>query len=420
MQYKKIKIKFKYLIYFMILYNIVFPISIVAVSLPTFAIVDEAKEIYKTAESSINTDTSVETAAPSFSFKSKSQLLMELATGEVLYSNNENEKLLPASVTKVMTLLLIMEALDSGKISYNDTITCSENAAGMGGSQIWLQAGEKLSITDALKCICIVSANDVSVAMAEHIAGSEGNFVQMMNEKSKELGMLNTHFMNSHGIDEENHYTTAKDIAIMSRELVLKHPDILKYTSIWMDSIRDGAFGLSNTNKLIRFYEGAVGLKTGSTSKALFNLSAVAKREDMTLIAVVMTAPSGDIRNSEITQLLNYGFANYQVEKLATKGGVISKLKINKNVVENLNIVFENDETILSKKGTKNEYIKNIIINQNIIAPIKKGTKIGMVQYINNENKIIKEANIIADNDIYRSNLWDYFKTIIKSYQMTI
>lgn len=415
MLFKGIKNKVIYLTYIITICNMLFITVIYGNSLPAFAVVEEVKDTYKTAESSIKT---MQTSAPTFSFKSKSQLLMELTTGEVLYKNNENQKLLPASVTKVMTLLLIMEALDSGKISYTDTITCSEHASGLGGSQIWFQPGEKLSVNEALKCICVASANDVSVAMAEHIAGSEENFVQMMNEKAEALGMTNTHFMNAHGIDEDNHYTTAKDISIMSRELILKHPKILEYTSIWMDTIRNGTFGLSNTNKLIRYYEGAVGLKTGSTGKALFSVSAVAKRNGMTLIAVIMTAPTGDVRTSEATELLNYGFANYQIEKLANKGDTVTTINVNKSVGKKLDICFENNETILVPKGTKNEYTKNISIKNNVIAPITQGTKLGVVQYIDKEGKVIKEASIIANKDMIRSNLWDYAKKIVKIYTM--
>lgn len=197
-----------------------------------------------------------------------------------------------------------------GKLSYEDKITCSAKASGMGGSQIWFKEGEVLTVDEALKAIAIVSANDTCVAMSEHIGGSEENFVKMMNEKAKELGMENTNFMNCHGIDEENHYSSAKDIAIMSREIITKHPDILKYTSIWMDTLRDGTFGLSSTNKLIRYYEGATGLKTGSTSQALFNLSGTATRNGTTYIAVVMRAPTSDIRLQEIKQLLDFRFCN--------------------------------------------------------------------------------------------------------------
>ena len=262
--------------------------------------------------SSINTIA----ANPQFTFQSEAQVLMEPTTGEILYANNENEKLLPASVTKIMTLLLTMEQIDSGKMAYEDKVKCSAKASHMGGSQIWFKENEELTVDECLKAICVVSANDVTVAMAEKIGGSEENFVKMMNDKALELGMENTCFKNSHGIDEEGHYSTAKDIAIMSRELITKHPDILKYTSIWQDTLRNGEFGLNSTNKLIRFYEGATGLKTGSTSQALFNLSGTATRNGTSFIAVVMRAPSSDIRLQEVKQLLDYGFANYEIKNI--------------------------------------------------------------------------------------------------------
>lgn len=406
-----LKTKLLVAIVLMVIISTSLPMVIYATDLPTFAVVEN--RAYKTAESSIKT---IQTVAPTFNFQSKSQLLMELSTGEILYANNENEKLLPASVTKVMTLLLIMEAIDDGKIKYEDKVTCSEHASKMGGSQIWFQPGEQLSIDEALKCICVVSANDVSVAMAEHISGSEENFVALMNEKAKILGMNNTHFMNAHGIDEDNHYTTAKDIAIMSRELVLNHPNILKYTSIWMDTIRGGTFGLSNTNKLIRFYDGALGLKTGSTSKALYNLSAVAGRDGMTLIAVVLTAPTSDIRANEVSQLLNYGFANYSVTKLWQKDKDIDEISVNKNITDKLKLVVKNDISILTKKGDKTKYTKEIKIESKLTAPIKAGEKVGIIKYLNNNNEVVKEEDIISKNGIERSNLISYLKKTIKTY----
>ena len=395
----------------LVVFSFVIPTVIYATELPAFAIVDEST--YKTAESSIK---SVTTVSPTFNFASKSQILMEVSTGEILYANNENERILPASVTKVMTLLLIMEAIDDGRINYKDKITCSEYASKMGGSQIWFQPGEQLTIDEALKCICVVSANDVSVAMAEHISGSEENFVALMNEKAKAINMTNTHFMNAHGIDEDNHYTSAKDIAIMSRELVLKHPNILKYTSIWMDSIRGGSFGLSNTNKLIRYYEGAKGIKTGSTSKALFNLSALAERGGMQLIAVVCTAPSGEVRTSEVSNLLNYGFANYGVTKICSKDDILGEIVINKNIEKKLQVGVQENVSILGKKGSKEEYTKQMIINENLVAPINTGDKIGRVKYLDSSGKVVKEIDLVAKNNIERSGLWKYLRNIIKIY----
>lgn len=384
--------------------------------LPAFA---DVTATYKTAESSIVQEKALATIAPVFNFQSESQILMELSTGEILYTNCENEKLLPASVTKVMTLLLTMEAIDDGRLNYTDKITCTSNAAGMGGSQVWFKEGEQLTVDEALKCICIVSANDVSVAMAEHIAGSEENFVNMMNEKAKTLGMVNTHFMNAHGIDEENHYTTAKDIAIMSRELVLRHPDILKYTSIWTDTIRNGSFNLSNTNKLLTSYEGALGLKTGSTSQALYNLSALAKRDGMMLIAVVMKAPTSKIRQEEVSQLLNYGFSNYQIKQLVSKGDIKGKVGVNKNITEAVNAIVKENISILNKKGANVEYTENIILDENIKVPIKKGDSLGKVEFLDKEGKCIKEVELVSDKDVNKSSFWEYITRFMREYGMT-
>lgn len=411
-------IKSKYIAIFLGFLSIVTILlnNVYGAELPAFA---DVTSTYKTAESSIVNEKVLSTVAPVFSFQSASQILMEVSTGEILYANGENERLLPASVTKVMTLLLTMEAIDEGRLNYTDKITCTSNAAGMGGSQIWFKEGEQLTVEEALKCICIVSANDVSVAMAEHLAGSEENFVNLMNEKAKALGMVNTHFMNAHGIDEENHYSTAKDIAIMSRELVQKHPDILKYTSIWTDSIRNGSFNLSNTNKLLTSYEGALGLKTGSTSKALYNLSALAKREGMMLIAVVMKAPTSKIRQEEVSQLLNYGFSNYQIKQLANKGDVRGKININKNITEEVNAIVKDNVSILNKKGADIQYTENVILHENIRVPIKKGDSIGKVELLDKEGKCIKEVELVSDKDVNKSNLWEYMTRFMREFGMT-
>jgi D-alanyl-D-alanine carboxypeptidase (penicillin-binding protein 5/6) len=249
---------------------------------------------------------------PDLNLDCKSAILMEAQTGTVLYAKNENEALPPASVTKVMTLLLNMEAIESKKISLSDMVSASEHACSMGGSQIFLEPGEQMSVEDLLKSVVIASANDAAVTLAEYVAGTEDAFVQMMNQRAKELGMENTIFENTNGLDDttQNHVTSAKDIAIMSRELI-KYPKITEYSSIWMDTVRNGEFGLTNTNRLIRYYKGATGLKTGSTSKAGFCITATATRDGMTLIAVIMAAPTRDIRNASAVSLLNYGFSNY-------------------------------------------------------------------------------------------------------------
>lgn len=399
--------------------NLIIP-SVIYAALPDFAIVESnSSEVevdnknYKTAQSSIQT-----AAAPTFAFESASQILMEATTGEIIYANNENEKLLPASVTKVMTLLLIMEQIDSGNLKYTDMVTCTSNASGMGGSQIWFKEGETLTIDEALKCICVVSANDVSYAMAELIGGSHENFVNMMNAKAKELGMENTNFLNAHGIDEEGHYTTAKDIAIMSRELITKHPDIIKYTTIWMDSIRGGTFELANTNKLLKTYQGMTGLKTGSTSQALFNLSATAERDGLSLIAVVMKAPTSAVRNAEIATLLNYGFSAYTSEKIASAGEVVDKIKISKNVEEEFEVIIQKDEYLISKKGESKECNRVVKYNENLKAPLAKNSVVGTVQFVDSESNILQETNIIINKDVEKSTLWDYMVYVMNTYIM--
>lgn len=304
-----------------------------------------------------------------------------------------------------------------GKLSYEDKIICSAKAASMGGSQIWFKEGEELSVDEALKAIAVVSANDVCVAMSEHIGGSEENFVKMMNEKAKELGMENTHFMNCHGIDEENHYSSAKDIAIMSREIITKHPDILKYTSIWMDTLRDGTFGLSSTNKLIRYYEGATGLKTGSTSQALFNLSGTATRNGTTYIAVVMRAPTSDIRLQEIKQLLDFGFATYESKSICDKGTVVETKSINKNVNETVNIVVKENVRALLEKGSKIETDQEVIYETELSAPLKVGDEVGKIKILNKEDgSSIGETALVVEKDVIKSSVTDYFKKIFKMY----
>lgn len=376
-------------------------------------------DIEKNNDSYIIDESSISTSAPTpeFNFQSTAQILMEPKSGKIIYANNENEKLIPASVTKIMTLLLIMENIDSGKLKYTDKVVCSANASGMGGSQIWFKEGEELTVDEALKCICVVSANDVTVAMAEKIGGTESNFVNMMNKKAEELNMTNTHFANSHGVDEEGHYTTALDIAIMSRELINNHPDILKYTSIWMDSIRNGQFGLSSTNKLIRYYEGATGLKTGFTSQALYNLSATATRNGTTFIAVVMKAPTSQIRQQECSQLLDYAFATYESKNIIGKGEIVDNIKINKNVNGLANICIKDDISYLVEKGCHIETSQRIVYDQNLTAPLKKGDTVGKVEIINNQDgQIIGESKLIVDTDIEKSGYIDYLKHVFFTF----
>ena len=331
-------------------------------------------------------------------------VLIEQNSGRVLYDHNMHQKLRPASVTKVMSLLLIMEAIDSGRLSYTDKIPCTEEAAAMGGSQIWLDVREELTVDEMLKAICVVSANDCTVAMAEYLAGSQEAFVAQMNDKAKELGMNDTTFKNCHGIDEDGHETSAYDIALMSRELLTKHPDITKYTTIWMDSLRDGKSELVNTNKLIRNYKGATGLKTGSTSIALYNLSASATRDDLSLIAVVMKAPTTKIRFAGAEKLLDYGFNNFQYSKFANANDILKTISVEKGVKDNIELTYENSAGALIKKGESKNVEQTINIPDKISAPINKGDVVGNIVYTVDGNEISR-VNIIANETVEKNNL---------------
>ena len=344
----------------------------------------------------------------------KSAILMEEATGNILYESNPDERLPIASVTKVMTMLLIMEAVDSGKISLDDMVTVSENAMSYGGSTMFLETGEQLTVNDMLKGIAVASANDGCVAMAEHLAGSESAFVDMMNEMAKELGMENNHFMNTNGLDEDDHYSSARDVAIMSREL-MKHETIFNYTSIWMDTLRGGKFQLANTNKLIRFYDGANGLKTGSTSKALCCLSAAAKRNDMQLIAVVLGAPTSAERFASAKSLLDYGFANYAVNTQITAGDEVQKIAVEKGVDKEVGVVAGDSCSTLVKKGQEDNITKEIKIDETITAPIEAGQKIGTMT-ISRDGEVIADIDLNASSAVEKKGIGliikDFFATI--------
>lgn len=330
-------------------------------------------------------------------------ILIDQDTGTVLYEHNSHEELRPASVTKVMTILLIMEAIDSGQLKYTDKISCSANASNMGGSQIWLDETEELTVDEMLKAICVVSANDCVVAMAEHIAGSEEAFVTKMNEKAKELGMNDTTFKNAHGLDEDGHLTSAYDIALMSRELLSKHPDITKYTTIWMDSLRDGKSQLVNTNKMIKTYNGATGLKTGSTSLALYNLSASATRDGFNLIGVIMKAENSKVRFAEAKQLLDYGFNTYTYKQFAKKDEIVNSIDVEKGVLDTVNVVYENDARSLVKKGEEDRIEQDIMLDMKINAPISKGQKLGEVVYTLDGNEVGKVA-LVAEDEVKKLN----------------
>jgi D-alanyl-D-alanine carboxypeptidase (penicillin-binding protein 5/6) len=324
-------------------------------------------------------------AGPSIS--APSGILIEASTGEVLFEKNADEKLTPASVTKIMTLLLAFEALDAGVFKETDVLTCSDSASKMGGSQIYLSPGEQISVDDLLKGIAVASANDGAVLMAETIAGSEEGFVSMMNKRAQELGMNNTNFINSTGLDAKGHYTTARDIAIMSREL-LRHEKIFKYTTIWLDELRGGQFMLSNTNKLIRFYEGANGLKTGYTSKAKHCLSASALRDGMQLISVVLAAPTSDDRFEDSKKLLNYGFANFKLITGDYYKEELPELDVLKGMEKTVPIALNPGDSIIILKNREKDIEVRTSIAKDLLAPVQKGQKVGEVEYYLGESKI--------------------------------
>ena len=349
-----------------------------------------------------------------FDVNAKSAVLMDAHTGTVLYAKNANEALPPASVTKVMTLLLIMEAIDGGNLSLQDTVSVSEYAASMGGSQVYLEPYEEMTVEDLLKSVVISSANDAAVALAEKVSGSEEAFVNRMNERAAELGMENTHFENVTGLDDdvENHTLSALDIALVSRELITKHPLILQYSSIWMDTIRDGAFGLSNTNRLIRFYSGATGLKTGSTSKAGFCISATASRDGMHLIAIIMGSETRDIRNAAATQLLDWGFANYAV--YTDEGGDAGEIKVLGGIESSVPLTREGFSALLSMGKEKNVEVK-IQLEESVNAPVKEGDVIGKVQYIC-DGEALGEANILAAETVKKIGYGGILLKMLKKF----
>ncbi len=327
-----------------------------------------------------------------------SAVLMEQSTGRILYQKDANSRRPMASVTKIMTMLLAMEAIEQGKMTYDDMITGSAYAKSMGGSTIFLDEGEQLSVRDILKGIAVSSGNDAAVAMGEHIAGSADNFVAMMNRRAQELGMNDTNFVNCNGLDADGHYSTAYDIALMSREL-MKHEDIFEFTSIWMDSLRNGAFTLSNTNKLIRFYDGATGLKTGSTDKAKFCISATAKRSDMHLIAVIMAAPSSKERSADASKLLNYGFAGYGVLPCAVKGEVCDSIYIPKSGKDKVDIVCQEGAGYLYEKANAPQLERIVSVRDDIAAPLAAGESVGNM-VIKNGDEVIADVPLIVAEDI--------------------
>ena len=367
----------------------------------------------------------VEKNTPSIDISAKSAVLIDNQSGRILYQKKKDVERVPASITKIMTLLLIFDALDKGKIHLNDTVSVSENAAKMGGSQVFLEPGETQTVDTMIKCISVASANDAAVAMAEHISGSTEEFVKAMNKQAKKLGMKHTHFKNCNGLDdsiESGHYTSAYDVALMSRELMIKYPEIKNYSTIWMDTIThstkkgDSEFGLTNTNKLIRTYDGITGLKTGSTSKAKYCLSATAKRNGVNLTAVIMAAPDHKIRFTEAAKLLDYGFSNCQCIVQKKEQIKLPVVKIHNAIKPELVVRVEKDfvYTLISGED-KNKIKKKITIKKNIAAPVKEGTEIGNITYTLDGEKIEKIPIVSAEN-IKKTTYPDMFRQVVKRY----
>ena len=345
----------------------------------------------------------------------KSAVLMDVATGTLLHESNAHEPLAPASVTKVMTLLLIMEAIDNGTLRWEDSVTASETAAAKGGSQIYLKPGESMSVADMVKSIAVSSANDCACAMAEHLAGSESAFVDRMNARAEELGMKNTHFVNCTGLDDspeaKEHRTSAYDIALMSRQLLKYHPEITKYTTIWMDTVRNGTFGLSNTNKLIRFYAGATGLKTGFTSGAGYCLSASAKREELELIAVVMGSESSQDRFSACKQLLDYGFAGYSL--IQPEAGEDTSVPVKLGKLQTVRAVPGSEEPLLIQKSQRNSVTSQIRLEESVTAPVSKGQRLGEL-VIQSGEQVLARIPLVAEAPVERLTWGQLFLRALK------
>lgn len=355
-------------------------------------------------------------------YHSEAYVLMEASTGAVIKSKNPDVQLRPASITKIMTLLLIFEALDSGRIQYEDKVSVSEHAASMGGSQVYLEPYETQTVNDMIKCISIASANDASVAMAEHIAGSEEQFVQMMNAKAVQLGMKNTKFVNCYGLDTDGHYTTAMDVAIMSRELITKHSDIFRYSTVWMDSIThvtkkgSSEFGLSNTNKLLKSYHGITGLKTGSTGLAKYCLSATARRNDMDLIAVIMAAPDTKTRFAEAAELLNYGFANSSIYNHNVEEAEIPVIPLIGGIETSVSLKPEKPFSYLLLNGADEKDITYEVISEPVSeAPVACGQVLGTVRYLY-QGKEIGSVNLVSVRDYQKAGFFDVMRKITQEF----
>lgn len=350
--------------------------------------------------------------------KAKSAVLIERDTGTILYDKNSDEKLPPASMTKIMTMLLIMEALDKNQIKWDEKVRTSEYAASMGGSQIFLEPGEEMTVEEMLKGIAIGSGNDASVAMAEKIAGSTEEFVNMMNKKVEELGLKNTHFKNPTGLPEEGHYSSAHDMAMMAKEL-LKYEEITKFTGKYEDYLREGTdkkFWLVNTNRLVKFYPGVDGVKTGFTNEAKYCLTATAEKDKMRVIAVVFGADTPKDRNAQVTKMLDYAFSQYQTHPLFEKDHVLTKTKVSKGNEKEVNLMTSEPISVLTKKGEKvDDVTQEVVMKKDIKAPIKKGDELGTLQ-LKKEEKIIAESKLVAEKDINEAGWWTLFKRVMGNF----
>ena len=342
-----------------------------------------------------------------------SAVLMEKETGTILYARDEHTPREPASVTKIMTLLLTMEAIDSGALSYDDYVTGSAHASSMGGSQIWLREGEQMTVRDLLKAVCVVSGNDAAVALGEHLAGSEDAFVEKMNARAAELGMNDTHFVNACGLPADGHVSSAHDIALMSRELILHHPDIRQFTTIWMDSLRGGASMLVNTNKLIRFYDGATGLKTGSTSSAGYNVSATAERNGMELIAVVMKGKTSDERFADARALLDYGFATYTLATV-TPDTALLPLPVELGERSAVQPVLTGDNTLLLEKSVASGLQKEVVLPECVPAPVAEGDRLGELRVTDANGETVAVLPILAGESVPHITWSHMFRNILK------
>ncbi|MEC0255043.1 D-alanyl-D-alanine carboxypeptidase family protein [Paenibacillus lautus] len=376
---------------------------VLCVGLSSAAVPSYAEESSKPGEGS-----SQEELAPG----ARSAILLDADTGTIIYEKNSHDKLPPASITKIMTMLLTMEAIDEGQLQWTDKVRTSEYAASMGGSQIFLEPGEEMTVDEMLKGIAMASGNDASVAVAEKIAGSEEAFVKLMNEKAAELGMKDTHFVNCNGLPAENHYTSAHDIAVMSREL-LKYDQITKYTGAYQDYLRKDSekpFWLVNTNKLVRFYTGADGLKTGYTSEAKFCLSATAKRDGLRAVAVVMGAPDTKTRNNEVSRMFDYAFSQYSMHSIYKPGEVLGIVKVQKGTVPEISIQADKDYSVLVKKGVKSPDIRHEIqMDPNLKAPVAAGQVVGKLTVYQGD-RVVKEFELTSPVEVKKAGFWKLFK----------